>query len=64
MQENTGGQIYDFGKQLVYGKKGEEMVFAHLREKQETIQIIDLSEMPKFQAMGIDAQWVFKNEET
>ena len=62
MSENN--IIYDFGKQLAYGKKWEEAVYMHLRQKPETITVIDLSENPKFQAMWIDAQWVFKNEET
>jgi len=55
---------YDFQLQLEFGKRGEEAVINHLSKKEETVDIADLSEHKEFQALGIDAQWIYENPRT
>jgi hypothetical protein len=42
---------YDFQDQLSLGKKGEEIVYRHLRSKKNVVQVKDLSEQSNWQVM-------------
>ena len=55
---------FDFDTQLKLGKIGEKMVMRHLQEKEETIDVKDLSNNPDFQFLGIDFLWVRENKST
>lgn len=51
---------FDFDKQNKLGKLGEKAVFQYLSDKSETVEIVNLSENSDFQALGIDAQWIYE----
>jgi len=44
----------DFKKQLQLGKQGEEKVFNYLNNLEESVSVIDASDYPLFQGLGID----------
>jgi len=55
--------IYDFEQQLALGKKGEEKVFFYLNNLSDTILVEDLSNVKKWQPLGVDGILVSDQED-
>lgn len=52
---------YSFEKQLALWKLGEQQVYKHLRKKEKTVDVKDLSDIKAFQPLGIDAMRIYES---
>lgn len=53
---------YDFHEQVSIGEQGQKVVESYLNSLPNVLKVVDVSDIPKFQAAGIDVIWKEKQD--